>query len=93
MYKRQEATGLGFSYCVDDIRDLPGEAITTTHEEMAVLICYGPGTTLESALQRQMVLHQQGQISVLDHRACESHAQAQDRLKQSGCDNLEWIDA
>ncbi len=88
-----EATGLGFSYCVDDIRDLPGEAITTTHEEMAVLICYGPGTTLESALQRQMVLHQQGQISVLDHRACESHAQAQDRLKQSGCDNLEWIEA
>ena len=88
-----EATGLGFSYCVDDIRDLPGDPITTTHEETAALICYGPNQTLELALQRQMALHQQGRISVLDHRACSDHAEALDRLKQSGCDSLEWIDA
>ena len=87
-----EATGLGFSYCVDDIRNLPGDSVTTTHEETATLICYGPTQTLETALQRQMELHQQGRISVLDHRACEDHAEAMNRLKQSGCDSLEWID-
>ena len=88
-----EATGLGFSYCVDDIRDLPGDSVKATDEEAATLICYGPGQTLESALQRQMLLHQQSRVSVLDHRACDNHAEALDRLKQSGCDRLEWIDA
>ena len=87
-----EATGLGFSYCVDDIRDLPGDAITTTQEETAILICYGPKQTLEAALQRQMALHQQGRISVLDHCVCKDHAEAQERLQLSGCDSLEWID-
>ena len=88
-----EATGLGFSYCVDDIRDLPGDSVQATDEEAATLICYGPGQTLESALQRQMLLHQQSRVSVLDHRACDNHAEALHRLKQSGCDRLEWIDA
>ena len=87
-----EATGLGFSYCVDDIRNLPGDSFTTTHEQTATLICYGPTQSLETALQRQMALHQHGRISVLDHRACDDHAEAMDRLKHSGCDSLEWID-
>ena len=87
-----EATGLGFSYCVDDIRDLPGDQITTTQEETAALICFGPTQTLESALERQMELHQQGRISVLDQRACGDKLEALDRLKQSCCDRLEWID-
>ena len=79
-------------YSTSDIRDLPGDAITTTQEETAILICYGPTQTLEAALQRQMALHQQGRISVLDHRVCKDHAEAQERLQQSGCDSLEWID-
>ena len=87
-----DATGLGFSFCVDDIRDLPGEHKSETPEGAAILICFGQRDTVETALHRQMSLHQRGLTSVIDHLACDSRTEALNRLSQSGCTALEWVD-
>ncbi len=86
-----DATGMGFSYCVDHIRDLPGEPSNTTFEESSALICFSSQQTLEQALQHQSTLHASGKICRLDHRPCHNRDEAQRRLQLSGCETLEWI--
>ena len=86
-----DATGMGFSYCVDHIRNLPGDTTRTVVEESSALICFNKEQCLEKALIHQASLHAAGRVSCLDHRPCQNRNEAERRLAHSGCETLEWI--
>ena len=86
-----DATGMGFSYCVDHIRNLPGDTGRAADEESAALICFSSQQCLEQALAHQATLHTAGRVSRLDHRPCQNRDEAERRLEHSGCETLEWI--
>ena len=89
--KGTDATGMGFSYCVDHIRNLPGDTAKAADEESSALICFSNQQSLEQALSHQASLHAADRVSLLDHRPCQNRDEAERRLAQSGCQTLEWI--
>ena len=89
--KGKDATGLGFSFCVDDLRDLPGAFAMTTSRTDRILLCYSQRSSMEEALLAQASLHRQGLSCQIDHQPCETKAHAEERLKEADCSSLEWV--
>ena len=87
----KDATGLGFSFCVDDLRDLPGAFAMTTSRTDRILLCYSQNSSMEQALQAQASLHRRGLSCQVDHHPCETKAEAEERLREAGCNSLEWV--
>ena len=90
--KGRDATGLGFSFCVDDLRDLPGAFAMTSAKPERILLCYSQSTSMEQALQVQADCHRKGLNCQIDHQPCESKADADQRVEPSGCSSLLWVD-
>ena len=89
--KGKDATGLGFSFCVDDLRDLPGAFAMTTSRTDRILLCYSQRSSMEEALLAQASLHRKGLSCQIDHQPCETKAHAEERLKEADCSSLEWV--
>ena len=85
------AGGVGFSFCLDDIRDLPGSSSENPKRESAVLICWSDHSSLEKALLKQTSWHAQGQVAQCDLKSCSSREEAEKRLKTSGCNTIDWL--
>ena len=85
------AGGVGFSFCLDDIRDLPGSSSENPKRESAVLICWSDHSSLEKALLKQTSWHAQGQVAQCDLKSCSSREEAEQRLKTSGCNTIDWL--
>ena len=87
----KDATGLGFSFCVDDLRDLPGAFAMTTSRTDRILLCYSQNSSMEQARQAQASLHRRGLSCQVDHHPCETKAEAEERLREADCNSLEWV--
>lgn len=87
----KDATGLGFSFCVDDLRDLPGALSIPSDRPERCLVCYSEQRTVEEALLAQATCHQRGLQCQLDHRPCATRAEAEDRVTAAGCNSLHWV--
>ena len=85
------AGGVGFSFCLDDIRDLPGFISKDAQRQSSVLICWSDRSSLEKALLKQMSWHAQGQVAQCDLKPCGSLDEAEQRLKTSGCNTIDWL--
>ena len=85
------AGGVGFSFCLDDIRDLPGSSSENPKRESTVLICWSDHSSLEKALLKQTSWHAQGQVAQCDLKSCSSREEAEQRLKTSGCNTIDWL--
>ena len=85
------AGGVGFSFCLDDIRDLPGFISKDGQKQSSVLICWSDRSSLEKALLKQMSWHAQGQVAQCDLKPCGSLDEAEQRLKTSGCNTIDWL--
>ena len=85
------AGGVGFSFCLDDIRDLPGFISKDGQKQSSVLICWSDRSSLEKALLKQMSWHAQGHVAQCDLKPCGSHDEAEQRLKSSGCNTIDWL--
>ena len=85
------AAGLGFSFCLDDIRDLPSahEPLKTNSDR--VLVAYGPGAKLESALKHQQELHQQGITAVVELDPVSGLQEAEALVESRQCSSLAWL--
>ena len=87
----KDATGLGFSFCVDDLRDLPGAFSIHAGKPERILLCYAQHQTMEQALQVQAECHRKGLSCQVDHQPCLTRDEAQSRVARAGCNSLEWI--
>ncbi|MEB3159642.1 MAG: ATP phosphoribosyltransferase regulatory subunit [Synechococcus sp.] len=85
------AAGLGFSFCLDDIRDLPSAQPPSKTSGDRILVAYGPKATLESALQRQHQLHRQGLTAMIELEPLPTEKEAQSLLNPRGCSSLAWL--
>ena len=85
------AGGVGFSFCLDDIRDLPGSSSENPKRESTVLICWSDHSSLEKALLKQTSWHAQGQVAQCDLKPCSNREEAEQRLKTSGCNTIDWL--
>ena len=85
------AGGVGFSFCLDDIRDLPGSSSENPKLESTVLICWSDHSSLEKALLKQTSWHAQGQVAQCDLKPCSNREEAEQRLKTSGCNTIDWL--
>ena len=85
------AAGVGFSFCLDDIRNLPGSSFENAKNESSVLICWSNDSCLEKALRKQTSWHAQGQVAQCDLRPCCNREEAEQRLKSSRCNTIDWL--
>ena len=87
----KNAGGVGFSFCLDDIRDLPGSISEDKTNEQSILICWNKTSSLEKALLKQTRWHEQGVVAQCDLKACTDRDEAQRRLELSDCSTIDWV--
>ena len=85
------AAGLGFSFSLDDIRDLPAAQQPSISDADRVLVAYGPQSSLEKALARQQELHQQGLTAVVELDVVRGEEEAHSLLSAQRCSSLAWL--
>ena len=90
--KGLQAAGVGFSFAIDDIRELLTKEIKASDAVETTLVAYGEQATLEHALKRQRHWHKQGQRAVVELEACRDREDAFSRLSDRGCSTLDWLD-
>ncbi|MGC6483578.1 MAG: ATP phosphoribosyltransferase regulatory subunit [Synechococcus sp.] len=86
------AAGLGFSFCLDDVRDLPSANPPANTDRERVLVAYGPRATLELALNHQQTLHRQGVAAVVELDAVSGPEAGETLLPSRHCSSLTWLD-
>ena len=87
----ENAGGVGFSFCLDDIRDLPGSNTDNAKAETSILICWSDDLSLEKALLKQTRWHAEGKVAQCDLKSCRDRQEAEKRLQLSGCNTMDWL--
>jgi ATP phosphoribosyltransferase regulatory subunit len=85
------AGGVGLSFCLDDIRDLPGSSTDNAKAESSILICWSDDLSLEKALLKQTRWHAEGKVAQCDLKPCRDRQEAEKRLQLSGCNTMDWL--
>ena len=85
------AGGVGLSFCLDDIRDLPGSSTDNAKAESSILICWSDDLSLEKALLKQTRWHAKGKVAQCDLKSCRDRQEAEERLQLSGCNTMDWL--
>ena len=85
------AGGVGLSFCLDDIRDLPGSSTDNAKAESSILICWSDDLSLEKALLKQTRWHAEGKVAQCDLKSCRDRQEAEKRLQLSGCNTIDWL--
>ena len=85
------AGGVGLSFCLDDIRDLPGSSTDNAKADSSILICWSDDLSLEKALLKQMRWHAEGKVAQCDLKSCRDRQEAEKRLQLSGCNTMDWL--
>ncbi len=89
--KKDQAAGVGFSFSIDEIRELMSEELESEPVEDIYLIAYGKTSNLEKALDFQRKLHNEGKIALVELEECNTEDEARFRLKARRCNRLEWL--
>jgi len=90
--KGDNATGLGFSFAIDKIRELLIGYKANGDEVDKIIIAYSKKNILEEALKRQRYWHKQHKVASVELEPFENKEAALVVSKLRGCTKLEWID-
>ncbi len=89
------ATGVGFCFAIEEVRQLLGEAGRRPgdgrHGTPTTLVAFGPVEGLEAALDRLQQLHREGVRAELWPLPCEGDAAAASIARERGLDRCEWL--
>ncbi len=85
------SAGVGFSFSVDQLRELIVDFRSSMECQETTLIAYGATEDLEIALKRQHELHQQGKRAIIELKSCEDPQEASKLMKSRNCTNVEWL--
>jgi len=89
----RDGAGVGFSFCLDDIRDLPAAGGDDDLVERRTLVCHHVGSTLEEAISVQRSLHSKGIQAELELEPLQDRLAAETRLQERQCHDLAWVTA
>ncbi len=87
-----DAAGVGFSFAIDSIRELIGNESQDQTGIEKVLVAYGPGVSLEEALNRQHQWHNKGVMAIVEVNCCKNKNMASEMMLNRNCSTLDWID-
>lgn len=89
------ATGVGFCFAIEEVRQLLSEAggwpVDGDQPAAASLVAFGPPGTLEAALDRLQQLHRQGERAELWPTPCPDAEAAGAIARERGLDRCEWL--
>ncbi|MFM7653343.1 MAG: ATP phosphoribosyltransferase regulatory subunit [Vulcanococcus sp.] len=86
------ASGLGFGFDVEAIRDLLGTDVTAPQRPAATLVAYRDATRLAAALELLEQLHAAGERAELLHQSTSSAAEAHALAAERGCAGCRWVE-
>ena len=86
-----QAAGAGFSFAIDDIRELLCSQLNPPESGFATLVAFSTSSTLEQALKRQRTIHQQGRRAIVELAPCEDVQSARNLLGVRCCMELDWL--
>ena len=86
------ASGLGFSFDVEAIRELLGTDATAPQRPAATLVAYRDATRLAAALELLEQLHAAGERAELLHQSTSSAAEAHAIAADRGCAGCRWVE-
>lgn len=86
------ASGVGFSFDINGIRELPGLADRTLSPQARHLVAFRAASALAEALATLERLHGQGEIAELHGQAVGDRAAAEAIARLRGCDRLTFLD-
>ena len=87
-----KATGLGFGFDIEAIRELLGTEVTAPQRPAATLVAYRDAAGLLAALNALEELHTSGRRAELLHQPCATVAEAEAIAAERGCASVRWLD-
>ena len=87
-----KATGLGFGFDIEAIRELLGTEVTAPQRPAATLVAYRDASGLLAALNALEELHTSGRRAELLHQPCATVAEAEAIAAERGCASVRWLD-
>ncbi len=91
--KEENSTGAGFSFDIEDIRELVTSSFRIDNDQEKTLIAYSKESSLERAFSIQRGLHKKGTTAIVELDYCQNKEEAMERLKERGCVKLIWVEA
>ena len=85
------ATGLGFGFELEAVRELLGTEAAAPKAGAPVLVAWATNADIAAALQLLEQLHGAGQAAELLHQPCAHEAEAQAIARQRNCAEARWI--
>lgn len=89
----RDGAGLGFSFCLDDIRDLPASVNGDGAVEHRILVCHHVNSSLEQAISIQRSFHRKGVQAELEFEPLQDRSSAERLLQTRQCHELAWVTA
>lgn len=86
-----QASGLGFGFEIEAVRELLGTEATAPKAGTPVLVAWATHGDLRAALDLLEQLHGAGQAAELLHQPCADEAEAQAIARQRNCAEARWI--
>ncbi|KGG15256.1 MULTISPECIES: ATP phosphoribosyltransferase regulatory subunit [unclassified Prochlorococcus] len=87
----KEETGAGFSFSIDNIREMQEEISSIKDRQEKVLIAYNDNKLYQDALILQSQLHDKGVIAMVELNPCETKSLAKEISIKRSFDRVEWI--
>ncbi len=89
--RSQISAGVGFSFAIDQIREILPSSYLKSKDLNKVLIAYSQANNLEKALEKQSQWHKKGSIALVELESCENEDQAHSLINERGCNQLDWL--
>ena len=90
--EKEQASGVGFSFAIDKIRELLKENNVSNDIKKRVLIAYSDTRLFEDTIEKQRKLHNKGYSTIIEHKPFKSKKDAIKKMVKRGLNNIEWID-
>ncbi len=84
-------TGAGFSFAIDQIREIGTKNKGDKGSLTKVLIAFSENKKYEDALHEQLRLHNKGEIAMVELEPCNSKITAEEIRERRGFDKLLWL--
>nr|AUG32177.1 histidyl-tRNA synthetase [Paulinella longichromatophora] len=88
----KDAAGIGFSFAIEEIRELISADDNGSIPPGPILIAYSKKVNIEDAFEYQRKLHAQGLAAEINLNACESRQEAKSIAEDRDAVSMEWLD-
>ena len=88
---KDNATGVGFSFSVDKIRELTYDIPLNAIDKEKILIAYTNSVSITEVLKKQRELHEKGKTAIVEIDSCQNKSKAFELLEIRNCNKLEWL--